>query len=165
MYEQEQKQPDVRPGRQVQSRPRSPAAMRMSMSPFDNRGGADPIPCYSPFAVERGGRQKPNQTGIPSQMKAQFENSSGFSYVTGTGEKVVYGTELHEVLEVKTPYKDWSERKLKKCDAIAGEDFEAAQICALLGQSRKMHIIKLGIAKEKAMLERIEIGKSVPRHL
>ena len=36
--------------------------------------------CCSPFAVERGSRQKSNQTGIPSQMKAQFENSSGFSF-------------------------------------------------------------------------------------
>ena len=80
MYEQEQKQPDVRPGRQVQSVPRSPAVMRMSMSPFDNRGGAEPMQCCSPFAVERGSRQKLNQTGIPSQMKAQFENSSGFSF-------------------------------------------------------------------------------------
>ena len=28
-------------------------------------------------------------------------------YVTDTGEKVVYGTELHKVLQVKSKYADW----------------------------------------------------------
>lgn len=85
-------------------------------------------------------------------------------YETSTGEKVVYGTELHAVLEVKTPYKDWSIRRLKDCDAMEKEDFEAAQICAPSGQTMKEHIIKLDIAKEMAMLERNEKGKQVRRY-
>lgn len=85
-------------------------------------------------------------------------------YETSTGEKVVYGTELRAVLEVKTPYKDWSIRRLKDCDAMEKEDFEAAQICAPSGQTMKEHIIKLDIAKEMAMLERNEKGKQVRRY-
>ena len=85
-------------------------------------------------------------------------------YQTDTGEKVVYGSELHAVLEVKTPYKDWSTRRLNDIDAIENEDFQAAQICAPSGQVKKDHIIKLDAAKEMAMLERNEIGKKVRKH-
>ncbi len=85
-------------------------------------------------------------------------------YETDTGEKVVYGTELHKVLAAKTLYKDWSERRLNDCDAIEGEDFQAAQICAPSGQRQKEHIIKLDTAKEMAMLERNDRGKQVRRY-
>lgn len=85
-------------------------------------------------------------------------------YQTSTGEQVVYGTELHTVLEVKTAYKDWSIRRFNECDAIENVDFEAAQICAPSGQVKKEHIIKLDTAKEMAMLERNEIGKQVRKY-
>lgn len=85
-------------------------------------------------------------------------------YETSTGEKVVYGSELHKVLGVRTPYKDWSFRRLSDVDAIENEDFEAAQICAPSGQTKKDHIIKLDTAKEMAMLERNEKGKQVRRY-
>ena len=49
-------------------------------------------------------------------------------------------------------------------DAIENEDFEAAQICAPSGQTKKDHIIKLDTAKEMAMLERNEKGKQVRRY-
>ena len=79
-------------------------------------------------------------------------------------KKVVYGSELHEVLGVRTPYKDWSTRRLNDIDAVENEDFEAAQICAPSGQTKKDHIIKLDTAKEMAMLERNEKGKQVRRY-
>ena len=85
-------------------------------------------------------------------------------YQISTGEQVVYGTELHTVLEVKTAYKDWSIRRFNECDAIENGDFEAAQICAPSGQVKKEHIIKLDTAKEMAMLERNEIGKQVRKY-
>lgn len=68
-----------------------------------------------------------------------------------TGEKVVYGTELHKVLNVKSRYTDWVRNRLFNCDAIEDEDFEAAQICAPSGQTKIDHIIKLDTAKEMAM--------------
>ena len=93
-----------------------------------------------------------------------IENDLVPVYETSTGEKVVYGSELHAVLEVKTPYKDWSTRRLNDIDAIENEDFQAAQICAPSGQVKKDHIIKLDAAKEMAMLERNEKGKQVRRY-
>ncbi|GBU05177.1 phage anti-repressor protein [Faecalimonas umbilicata] len=93
-----------------------------------------------------------------------IENELVPVYETSTGEKVVYGSELHEVLGVRTPYKDWSTRRLNDIDAVENEDFEAAQICAPSGQTKKDHIIKLDIAKEMAMLERNEKGKQVRRY-
>lgn len=50
------------------------------------------------------------------------------------------------------------------CEAVEGEDFEAAKILAPSGQSRNEHIIKLDTAKEMAMLERNEKGKQVRRY-
>lgn len=93
-----------------------------------------------------------------------IENELVPVYETNTGEKVVYGSELHEVLQVKTPYKDWSTRRLNDIDAIENEDFQAAQICAPSGQTKKDHIIKLDTAKEMAMLERNKKGKQVRRY-
>ncbi len=93
-----------------------------------------------------------------------LENELVPVYTTSTGEKVVYGTELHAVLQVKTAYKDWSLRRLNECDAVEGTDFEAAQICAPSGQAKKEHIIKLDTAKEMAMLERNDKGKQVRRY-
>ena len=93
-----------------------------------------------------------------------IENELVPVYETSTGEKVVYGSELHEVLGVRTPYKDWSSRRLLDVDAIENEDFEAAQICAPSGQTKKDHIIRLDTAKEMAMLERNEKGKQVRRY-
>lgn len=93
-----------------------------------------------------------------------IENELVPVYKTSTGEKVVYGSELHEVLGVRTPYKDWSTRRLNDIDAVENEDFEAAQICAPSGQTKKDHIIKLDTAKEMAMLERNEKGKQVRRY-
>lgn len=93
-----------------------------------------------------------------------IENELVPVYETNTGEKVVYGSELHKILEVKTPYKDWSSRRLKDIDAVENDDFEAAQICAPSGQTRKDHIIKLDTAKEMAMLERNEKGKQVRKY-
>ena len=93
-----------------------------------------------------------------------IENNLVPVYETSDGEKVVYGSELHNVLEVKTSYKDWSTRRLLDVDAVENEDFEAAQICAPSGQTKKDHIIKLDTAKEMAMLERNEKGKMVRRY-
>lgn len=93
-----------------------------------------------------------------------IENELVPVYETSTGEKVVYGTELHAVLEVKSNYRDWIRNRLNDCEAIENEDYEAAKILAPSGQNRNEHIIKLDIAKEMAMLERNEKGKQVRRY-
>lgn len=96
-----------------------------------------------------------------------IENELVPVYETSTGEKVVYGTELHEVLGVKTPYKDWSERRLSDIDAIENEEYEVLlknERNSKGGRPQKEHIIKLDTAKEMAMLERNEKGKQVRRY-
>ncbi len=93
-----------------------------------------------------------------------IENELVPVYETSTGEKVVYGTELHAVLEVKSNYRDWIRNRLLDCEAVENEDFEAAKILAPSGQSKSEHIIKLDTAKEMAMLERNDKGKQVRRY-
>lgn len=113
-------------------------------------------------------------------------------YETNTGEKVVYGTELHKVLQVKSNYTTWAERRLEDCDAIENEDYEVFskngknskgdrtkakhlinedyEVSLKNEQNQKggrpslNHIIKLDIAKEMAMLERNKKGKEVRRY-
>lgn len=93
-----------------------------------------------------------------------IENDLVPVYETSTGEKVIYGSELHEVLEVKSRYREWIDRRLLDIDAVENEDFQAAEISAPSGQTKKEYIIKLDTAKEMAMLERNEKGKEVRRY-
>lgn len=93
-----------------------------------------------------------------------IENELVPVYETSTGEKVVYGSELHEALDVKSRYREWINRRLSEIDAAENEDFEAAEFSAPSGQTKKDHIIKLDTAKEMAMLERNEKGKQVRRY-
>ena len=86
-------------------------------------------------------------------------------YETSTGEKVVYGTELHGVLETKSNYREWGKRRISDVEATDGEDYTTVEISTLAGGTpKKEHIIKLDIAKEMAMLERNEKGKQVRRY-
>lgn len=93
-----------------------------------------------------------------------IENELVPVYETSTGEKVVYGSELHEVLGVKSRYREWIDRRLLDIDAVENEDFQAAEFSAPSGQTKKDHIIKLDAAKEMEMLERNEKGKQVRRY-
>ena len=98
-----------------------------------------------------------------SKLKV-IENNLVPVYETSNGEKVVYGSELHEVLEVKSRYREWVERRFNDIEAAENEDFQAAEISAPSGQTRKDHIIKLDTAKEMAMLERNDKGKQVRKY-
>ena len=59
------------------------------------------------------------------QSLVVIENELVPVYVTSTGEKVVYGTELHEVLGVKSKFADWVKNRLEDCEAVENTDFEA----------------------------------------
>lgn len=93
-----------------------------------------------------------------------LENDMVPVYETSTGEKVVYGSELHEALGIKTPYRIWVARRFSDCEATESEEYEPVQICTPSGQSKTEHIIKLDLAKEMSMLERNEKGKLVRRY-
>lgn len=96
-----------------------------------------------------------------------IENNLVPVYETDKGEKVVYGTDLHRALEVKSNYRDWVRNRLNDCDAVENEDYEsfAKNLAKPSGGRPSMdHILKLDIAKEMAMLERNEKGKQVRRY-
>ena len=94
-----------------------------------------------------------------------IENGIVPVYETSTGEKVVYGTELHKVLQVKSNYRDWIKNRLNDCGAIENEDFESfAKNLAKSGRPQTEYIIRLDTAKEMAMLERNKKGKEVRRY-
>lgn len=89
-----------------------------------------------------------------------IENELVPVYETSTGEKVVYGSELHEVLGVKSNYREWIKRRVSDIDAEEDVDFTTVEIPTVSGGApKKDHIIKLDTAKEMAMLERNEKGK------
>lgn len=93
-----------------------------------------------------------------------IENDLVPVYETSTGEKVVYGTELHKVLEVKSKFADWVKNRLNDCEASENEDFQTFSKNLEKGRPSIDYIIKLDIAKEMAMLERNEKGKQVRRY-
>lgn len=94
-----------------------------------------------------------------------IENELVPVYETSTGEKVVYGSELHAVLEVKSKFADWVKNRLNDCEAAENEDFESfSKILEKGGRPQTEYIIKLDTAKEMAMLERNEKGKQVRRY-
>ena len=99
------------------------------------------------------------------EQLSMIENELVPIYTTSTGEKVVYGTELHRVLEIKSNYREWANRRFSDIGVVEHEDFESVEIPTLVGGTpRKEHIIHLDIAKEMAMLERNEKGKQVRRY-
>lgn len=93
-----------------------------------------------------------------------IENELVPVYETSTGEKVVYGTELHAVLDVKSRFNDWVRNRVADCEAVENEDYETFTKNLVSGGLAKEYIIKLDIAKEMAMLERNEKGKQVRRY-
>lgn len=46
-----------------------------------------------------------------------IENDLVPVYETSTSEKVVYGTKLHRVLEVRSKFADWVKNRLNDCEA------------------------------------------------
>lgn len=94
-----------------------------------------------------------------------IENELVPVYETSTGEKVVYGSELHKVLGAPSVYREWAKRRLADIDAVENEDYTTVEIPTVSGGApRKDHIIKLDTTKEMAMLERNEKGKQVRRY-
>lgn len=93
-----------------------------------------------------------------------IENELVPVYVTSIGEKVVYGTDLHTVLNVKSKFADWVKNRLDDCEAVENKDYQTFSKILEKGRPSIDYIIKLATAKEMAMLERNEKGKQVRRY-
>ncbi len=86
-------------------------------------------------------------------------------YETDKGEKVVNGRELHEILKSRQDFSTWVKKRLLECDATENKDFERFHKKMEANNATLIeYIIKLDTAKEMAMLERNDIGKSVRKY-
>lgn len=84
-----------------------------------------------------------------------------------TGEILINGKELHEFLEVGTPYKRWFERMVdygfeENVDFIAVG--QKSPIANGGFQTITNHHVKLDMAKEISMIQRTDKGKEARRH-
>lgn len=82
-------------------------------------------------------------------------------------EPIVGGRELHEALEIQTPYKKWFDR-MCEYGFIENQDYcTVGQKCPIANggyQDITNHAIKLDMAKEIAMIQRNERGKEVRKY-
>lgn len=86
-------------------------------------------------------------------------------YETDQSEKVVFGRELHQFLEVETRFNDWVERRTEKYGFIEGEDFSSIMSKTPTGgRPSTDYIFKLDVAKEIAMVENNEQGRKVRKY-
>ena len=81
------------------------------------------------------------------------------------GQKLVSGRELHEVLEIKTPFKQWMDRMIAY-GFQENADFTTINIFVQrensnLGNNKTDYILTLDMAKHIAMVQRTEIGMRV----
>ena len=61
-----------------------------------------------------------------------IENELVPVYKTSTGEKVVYGSELHKVLGAPSVYREWAKRRLTDIDAVENEDYTTVEISTVV---------------------------------
>lgn len=81
-------------------------------------------------------------------------------------EPVVSGRQLHQVLGVKTAYKDWFKR-MTEYGFTENEDFlllKNGQQTGRGGHNKINHVLKLDMAKEIAMIQRTDKGKEVRQY-
>ena len=96
-----------------------------------------------------------------------LENELVPVYTTSTGKKVVYGKDLHKILEVKTDFSTWVKRRFNESDAKEKVDYDLLPKIEeqVSGAKHSIdYIIKLDTAKEMAMLERNAKGKQVRKY-
>ena len=78
-------------------------------------------------------------------------------------EPVVSGRQLHEALEVKTPYDKWFPR-MTEYGFTENEDFSTFLSQSTGGRRATDHVIRLDMAKEIAMIQRTDKGKEVRQY-
>ncbi|NQP14268.1 oxidoreductase [Streptococcus suis] len=86
--------------------------------------------------------------------------------VNDNQEPVVSGRQLHEALEVKTPYSMWFDRMVEY-GFTENQDFLLNNFVKQTGRgghNKVNHIIKLDMAKEIAMIQRTDRGKQVRQY-
>ena len=85
-------------------------------------------------------------------------------YATATGEKVVLGRELHEKLNIGTPYDKWFSR-MCEYGFTESKDFSTFLSESTGGRPATDHYIKIEMAKHIAMIQRTPEGKAIREKL
>jgi anti-repressor protein len=80
-----------------------------------------------------------------------------------SGEIIVSGRELHEFLEVTTPYHIWLPRMVEY-GFVEGLDFCTKMFESTGGRPAQDHLLKLDMAKEISMLQRSDKGKQARQY-
>jgi phage anti-repressor protein len=96
-----------------------------------------------------------------------IENGLVPVYTTHTGEKVVDGRELWTSLNSKQDFSTWVKKRFDECEAVENQDYTLLhkKMEQVSGAKHMIeYMIKLATAKEMAMLERNEVGKSVRKY-
>ena len=78
------------------------------------------------------------------------------------GEQLVSGRDLHEFLEIGTPYKKWFDRMCEYGFSENVDFITVGQKCPIANggfQEITEHLMKISMAKELSMLQRNERGK------
>ena len=83
--------------------------------------------------------------------------------VTENQEPAIRGRELHEFLEVATPYDKWFPRMVEY-GFIEGTDFSTFLSESTGGRPAVNHLLKIDMAKELAMIQRTEKGKQARQY-
>lgn len=76
----------------------------------------------------------------------------------GNDKPTVSGRELHQALEIETPYKKWFDR-MTEYGFIDGSDFWTILSESTGGRPATEHQLTIDMAKELCMIQRSEIGK------
>ncbi len=86
-------------------------------------------------------------------------------YETDRGERVVDGRELHTFLEVNTRFNDWITRQISNYGFVEGEDFYSLlSKTSEGGRPRTDYVLRLGTAKELAMVENNDQGRRARKY-
>lgn len=83
--------------------------------------------------------------------------------VTENQEPAISGRELHEFLEVATPYDKWFPRMVEY-GFTEGTDFSTFLSESTGGRPAVNHLLKIDMAKELAMIQRTEKGKQARQY-
>lgn len=83
--------------------------------------------------------------------------------VTENQEPAIRGRELHEFLEVATPYDKWFSRMVEY-GFTEGTDFSTFLSESTGGRPAVNHLLKIDMAKELAMIQRTEKGKQARQY-
>lgn len=85
-------------------------------------------------------------------------------YQNDKQEKLVDGRELHEFLEISTRYNDWIRNRIEKYGFIENIDYLTLTENLVSGGRRNIHVLKMDMAKEVAMVENNTKGRIARRY-